>query len=123
MATRLALVALVRSPWEIVAIQVLDGAASGLFSILCAAWVTDRLGADRASEAQVIVGASLVFGSAIGPALSGPIAEVLGYRGLFGLWAGVGALATAVVVAWIPETLPASSRFENASDVELFEIP
>lgn len=122
MATRLALLALVRSPWEIVAIQVLDGAASGLFSILCAALVTDRLGAARASEAQVIVGASLVFGSAIGPALSGPIAEVLGYRGLFGLWAGVGALATAVVVVCVPETLPVAGQSENAGAVKLVEI-
>ena len=123
MATRLALVALVRSPWEIVAIQALDGAASGVFSILCAAWVTDRLGADRASEAQVIVGASLVLGSAVGPALSGPIAEALGYRGLFGLWAGVGALATAVVVLCVPETLPALRRSENAGTLEFVEIP
>ncbi|HVX61428.1 MAG TPA: MFS transporter [Pirellulales bacterium] len=106
MATRLALVAIVRTPWEVVAIQVLDGVASGLFSILCAAWVTDRLGDERRmSEAQVIVGTSLVLGSALGPALSGPIVEAFGYRGLFGLLAGVGVFATALVVAFVPETL------------------
>ncbi|HUY88205.1 MAG TPA: MFS transporter [Pirellulales bacterium] len=124
MAARLALIALARSPWEIVAIQVLDGAASGLFSILCAAWVTDRLGAaERVSEAQVIVGASLVLGSAIGPALSGPIAEALGYRGLFGLLAGVGALATAVVVFCVPETLGVIGKSSEARSVEFAEVP
>jgi len=121
MALRLALIAVVRSPWEVVAIQVLDGTAGGLFSILCAAWVTDKLGdARRVGEAQVIVGTSLVLGSALGPALSGPIAEALGYRGLFALLAGVGALATAVVVIWVPETLP--SRGQSADRAPVLEM-
>lgn len=111
MAARLALIAVARSPWEIVAIQVLDGIASGLFSILCAAWVTDRLGDERRmSEAQVIVGTSLVLGSALGPAISGPIVEAFGYRGLFGLLAGVGAFATALVVGSVPETLNSNAE-------------
>jgi MFS family permease len=106
MSLRLALVALARSPWEVVAVQLLDGLSGGLFAILAAAWVTDRLGdARRVSEAQVIVGTSLVFGSAVGPALSGLIVEVTGYRGLFVLLAGIGAMATGLVVVCLPETL------------------
>ncbi|HEV7226296.1 MAG TPA: MFS transporter [Pirellulales bacterium] len=124
MALRLALIAVVRSPWEVVAIQVLDGTAGGLFSILCAAWVTDKLGdARRVGEAQVIVGTSLVLGSALGPAVSGPIAEALGYRGLFALLAGVGALATAVVVIWVPETLKAKPIAGLDAASELVEAP
>jgi len=106
MAVRLLIVALARTPTEIVVNQVLDGVANGLFSVLAAAWMTDRL-ADhrRVGEAQVIVGTSLVFGSALGPAVAAGLVESIGYRGLFAGLAGVGALATAVVVLFVPETV------------------
>jgi MFS family permease len=107
MALRLGLVAMVRTAEQAVANQFLDGLGNGLFAVLAAAWVTDRL-ADprRAGEAQVIVGTSLVLGSAIGPAVFGFLVEPLGYRGLFGLLAAIGAVATALVVACVPESLP-----------------
>jgi MFS family permease len=106
MSIRLALVSVIQSPWLAVANQALDGLGNGLFAVLAAAWVTDRL-ADprRAGEAQVIVGSCLVFGSALGPAVSGFLVGPLGYRGLFAVLAGVGVLATAIVVAFVPETL------------------
>ena len=69
MAVRLGLVAVVQTPWLAVANQALDGLGNGLFAVLAAAWVTDRLADPRRSgEAQVIVGSCLVLGSAIGPA-------------------------------------------------------
>ncbi len=106
MAIRLALVASLRSPEMIVANQALDGLGNGLFAVLAAAWVTDRLADPRRSgEAQVIVGSCLVLGSAIGPAVSGFVVEPLGYRGLFWALAGVGAVATLIVVTLVPETL------------------
>ncbi len=106
MAVRLGLVSVVQSPTMAVANQALDGLGNGVFAVLAAAWVTDRL-ADprRAGEAQVIVGSCLVFGSAIGPAAAGFLVGPLGYRGLFALLAAVGALATAIVVFFVPETL------------------
>ena len=86
--------------------QALDGLGNGLFAVLAAAWVADRLADPRRSgEAQVIVGSCLVLGSAIGPAAAGFAVGPLGYRGLFWALAGVGALATALVVALVPETL------------------
>ena len=85
MAVRLAIVAVARNAGEVVANQALDGLANGLFAVLAAAWVTDRLGgARRAGLAQAIVGTSLVFGSALGPCLSSLWVEALGYRALFG---------------------------------------
>jgi MFS family permease len=106
MAVRLALVTAVRSPELAVANQALDGLGNGLFAVVAAAWVTDRL-ADprRAGEAQVIVGSCLVFGSAIGPAAASFLVGPLGYRGLFLALAGVGAIATLIVVFFVPETL------------------
>ena len=112
MALRLALVAVVRSPELAVANQALDGLGNGLFAVVAAAWVTDRLADPRRSgEAQVIVGSCLVFGSAIGPAVASFLVGPLGYRGLFLALAGVGAIATLVVVFLVPETL------ENREDV------
>src|SRR5271166_5888205 len=95
MALRLGLVSVIQTPEFAVANQALDGLANGLFAVLAAAWVTDRLADQRRSgEAQVIVGSCLVLGSAIGPAVSSFLVGPLGYRGLFALLAGVGAVAT-----------------------------
>jgi MFS family permease len=119
MALRLAIVAAARSPVQVVANQALDGLANGLFAVLAAAWVTDRL-ADprRVGEAQVIVGTSLVLGSALGPAVAGFLVGPLGYRGLFALLAGVGAVATGLVVALVPETVPRHREVDARGQVE-----
>ncbi len=106
MAVRLGLVALIHDPRLAVANQVLDGLGNGLFAVVAAAWVTDRFADPRRSgEAQVLVGSCLVLGSALGPALAGFAVDALGYRGLFTALAVVGAVATAVVVWLVPETL------------------
>ncbi|HJT33468.1 MAG TPA: MFS transporter [Pirellulales bacterium] len=119
MAVRLVLIAVAGTAWQIVAIQVLDGVASGLFSVLAGAWVIDRLGdARRAGEAQAIVGTSLVFGSALGPAVAAQVVEALGYRGLFGALAVVGAVATLGLIAFVPETLPAKLATMPAEEGE-----
>ena len=112
MSLRLALVALVQSPWLAVANQALDGLGNGLFAVVAAAWVTDRLADPRRSgEAQVIVGSCLVLGSALGPAAAGFLVGPLGYRWLFAALAGLGALATAIVVSFVPETVTRQEEF------------
>lgn len=106
MSVRLAIVSVVDSPAMAVANQALDGLGNGLFAVLAAAWVTDRFADPRRSgEAQVLVGSCLVLGSALGPFASGFAVEALGYRGLFAALAGVGAVATAIVIALVPESL------------------
>ncbi|HET6880452.1 MAG TPA: MFS transporter [Pirellulales bacterium] len=108
MAVRLVLLGMAEASWQVLAVQVLDGVASGLFSVLAGTWVIDRLGdARRVSEAQAVVGTSLVLGSALGPAAVAPLVEVLGYRGLFGALAVVGGAATVLLIIALPETLPA----------------
>jgi MFS family permease len=106
MTVRLALVAFADSAWKILAIQVLDGLAQACFAVAAAAWVTDWLADDhRVGEAQALVGVALVFGSAVGPTVAGLAVEALGYRGMFGLLAGIGLAATAVVAFLVPQTL------------------
>jgi MFS_1 like family len=117
MALRLGLTAVAREPWQVLALEVLDGLAQGLFAVMAAAWVTDRL-ADprRVGEAQVLVGSALVLGSALGPLLAGLVIDSLGFRGTFALLAGVAAVATAIVVARVPETVPAGGPHIDALD-------
>jgi MFS family permease len=104
MSLRLALIAVATSAEQILLIQVLDGLAQSLFAVAAAAWVTDRM-ADprRVGEAQVLVGSSLVFGSAVGPLFSGLIVGHIGYVGMFGLLAGIGAVALTLIIAFVPE--------------------
>jgi MFS family permease len=105
MTIRLVLLALANDGWQVLLIQFLDGLAQTVFAVVAAAWVTDRFAdARRAGEAQVLVGSSLVLGSALGPALAGLIVEGLGYRGTFGVLSAVGVAATLLVVLFIPET-------------------
>jgi MFS family permease len=114
MALRLALVAIVRSPELAVANQALDGLGNGLFAVVAAAWVTDRLADPRRSgEAQVIVGSCLVFGSAIGPAAASFLVGPLGYRGLFLALAGLGAVAF-----FVPETLDQGDEVPDGRAME-----
>jgi MFS family permease len=119
MAVRLALLGVAREAWQVLALQVLDGLAQGLFAVMAAAWVTDRL-ADprRVGEAQVLVGSALVFGSALGPLLAGLVVDTVGYRGMFGLLAGVATVATLIIIVFVPETLRSPRRLEE-SDVDL----
>jgi MFS family permease len=109
MTLRLALIALATSASQVLVVQIFDGLSQALFAVAAAAWVTDRL-ADprRVGEAQVLVGSALVLGSAIGPLLAGLVIEPCGYRGMFWTLAGVGALATGLVVFLVPESLPAA---------------
>ena len=119
MALRLGLVAVVPNARLAVANQALDGLGNGLFAVLAAAWVTDRLADPRRSgEAQVLIGCSLVLGSAIGPAASGYLVGPLGYRGLFAALAAVGAAATFLVAAFVPETLARHREAPAAEDIE-----
>ena len=51
-----------------------------------------------------------MFGSAVGPALSGLVESSLGYRGMFGLLAAIGMVATAIVISFVPETMQARQK-------------
>jgi MFS family permease len=119
MVLRLVFVALAQTPWQVVLNQALDGLGNGIFAVIAAAWVTDRLGDPRRSgEAQAIVGCSLVFGSAVGPAITGFLVEPLGYRNLFWVLAGIGSVATAILILLVPETLKTRTDLESKDQAE-----
>ncbi|OWK35604.1 MFS transporter [Fimbriiglobus ruber] len=114
---RLALLAMAQTPEQVLAIQVLDGLGQGLFAVVAAAWVTDRLAdSRRVGEAQVLVGSALVFGSAVGPTVSGLLVGDLGYRGMFWLLAGIAGVATLIVITLVPESLPTKAVKTRATE-------
>jgi MFS family permease len=118
MALRLAIVAIARTPAQVIANQALDGAANGIFAVVAAAWVADRLADPRRSgEAQVLVGTCLVLGSALGPAAAGFLIGPLGYRGLFGALAALGGLAAAIIVFFVPETRTRAAEAHSETSV------
>ena len=83
--------------------KVIDGISNGMFAVLAALWMVARLGErERAGEAHVIVGTSLVFGSALGPALVSFMVEDLGYPNLFLLLGAIAFAATLILFA-VPE--------------------
>jgi predicted MFS family arabinose efflux permease len=119
MAVRLALISLATNAEQILAIQVLDGLAQCLFCVAAPAWVTDRIGDPRRiGEAQVLVGSSLVFGSAMGPLVCGLFVEEIGYPMTFGVLALTNVVALILVIVFVPETLKS-----NALDGVLPPLP
>lgn len=105
-SVRLLLLCVAQAPWQVLVIQVLDGLSQGMFSVLAATWVTDRLAdARRAGQAQVLVGSALVVGSVLGLLLSTLLVDALGYRLLFAACASCGALGLVLLLLFVPETL------------------
>ena len=103
--------------------QALDGVGNGLFAVLAAAWVTDRLADPRRSgEAQVIVGSCLVLGSAIGPAVAASWSGRSAIGACSAL-AGVGVVATAIVVFLVPETLAAEDNERGMRRPRMLSTP
>jgi MFS family permease len=89
--------------WLIVFAKIIDGISNGMFAVLAALWMVARLGGrERAGEAHAIVGTSLVFGSALGPALVSFIVDDLGYPNLFLLLGAIAFVATLILFA-VPE--------------------
>ena len=115
MSARLVFASFARTPTQVVINQALDGLSNGLFAVLAAAWVADRM-PGRVGEAQAIVGTSLVIGSAIGPALAGAFVDTLGYRGIFRVLGIVGAVGTLIVIFLVPETLSKRSPALSTAD-------
>jgi predicted MFS family arabinose efflux permease len=107
-ALRAGLYALNQHPWLIVSLQVLDGIASGLFTILVVVIVADLTqGTGRFNLAQGAINTAIGVGAAASNLAFGMLANTLGYPVSFGV---AGAIA-AIGLLWnwmaIPETKPA----------------
>ena len=96
--------------WLLVAVRLVQGAASGGAAAVGRAIVTDTF-ADRDAAAKfgTLTAVSLVA-PVIGPAIGGVLLTVGTWRTIFWFLAGVGVLMTLAAAWGLPETLPPSRR-------------
>jgi MFS family permease len=98
------------SPWGVVAIQLLDGVAAGIFGVISIIIAADLMrGTGRFNFAQGLVALSTGLGAGASNVCAGFVVQLFGYTaGFISLaWIAVGGL---VLFAWLmPETKPADS--------------
>jgi len=91
------------NPWAVVAIQALDGAAAGIFSV-----IADELmrGTGRFNLAQGLVALSVGIGAGLSNLTSGFVVQWFGYPSGFRYLAGIAVAGRIFSVAYMPETRP-----------------
>jgi predicted MFS family arabinose efflux permease len=67
----------------------------------------------------VIVGSCLVLSSALGPAVAALAVESLGYRALFAALGALGAIATTILIYFVPESL---TRHDELLDGRVIDL-
>ncbi len=107
---RIALYALTKDPWVLVALQALDGIGAGVYGVAVVAMVADLTkGKGRFNALQGLIANALAVGGVVGPLGAGWLADHLGYNGFFWAFAGIAAVAAAVFLLFMPETRPAAN--------------
>jgi MFS family permease len=101
------LLALVSSPYQLVAVQVLDGVSAAALGVLVPLIIADvTRGTGRFNLAQGMVGTAVGIGASVSGVLTGYAADLLGSTATFLLLAAVAAVGLALVSALMPETRP-----------------
>jgi predicted MFS family arabinose efflux permease len=93
------------SPVGVVAIQLLDGVAAGIFGVVSVLIASDLMrGTGRFNLAQGLTALSVGIGAALSNATSGFVVQWFGYPAGFLYLAGIAACALAFFAALMPET-------------------
>ncbi|HEY1785059.1 MAG TPA: MFS transporter [Pirellulales bacterium] len=102
---RIFLFSLTQDPWQLVAIQCLDGIGTGLYGVVIVAMCADLTrGKGGFNTLSGLIATALAVGGVIGPLGAGLLAARLGYHGFFCVFAGIGVVAAVVFTIWMPET-------------------
>ena len=103
--------ALISDPLLLVGVQVLDGISATVLGVLTALVIADiTSGTGRFNLAQGIVGTASGIGASLSTTLSGLVAQRLGSGAGFSCIAATALLATIVVLIFMPETRPQTTR-------------
>ena len=95
-------------PVGVVAVQLLDGVAAGIFGVISVLVAADLMrGTGRFNLAQGLVALSVGLGSGLSNLISGFVVQYFGYTSGFLLLSGVAVLALIFFAALMPETRPA----------------
>jgi MFS family permease len=101
------LLALVSNPYQLVAVQVLDGVSAAALGVLVPLITADvTRGTGRFNLAQGLVGTAVGIGASISGVLMGYAADLLGSTAAFLIMAAAGAAGLLLVWAFMPETRP-----------------
>jgi predicted MFS family arabinose efflux permease len=99
------------SPVGIVAIQLLDGVAAGIFGVIAVVIASDLMrGTGRFNLAQGLVALCVGIGAALSQLVSGFVVQAFGYRAGFLALAGIALVALAFFAAFMPETAGAQPK-------------
>jgi MFS family permease len=104
------------NPWAVVVIQVLDGVAAGIFSVLAVIIADDLMrGTGRFNLAQGLVALSVGIGAGLSNLTSGFVVQWLGYPSGFLYLAIIAFGGLIFCAAFMPETRPAEVKGADLS--------
>jgi MFS family permease len=96
---------LTTSPYGVVAIQLLDGVAAGIFGVISVLIAADLMrGTGRFNLAQGLTALAVGIGAALSNATAGYVVQGFGYAVGFLYLAGIALCALAFFAAFMPET-------------------
>jgi MFS family permease len=95
------------SPYAVVAIQLLDGVAAGIFGVIAVVIAADLMrGTGRFNLAQGLMALAVGVGAALSNVTGGFVVEKFGFTAGFLTLAGIGGLALIFFAVFMPETAP-----------------
>lgn len=95
------------SPYPVVAIQLLDGVAAGIFGVMAVAIASDPMrGTGRFNLAQGLAALAVGVGAAMSNVTGGYVVEKFGFTTGFLTLAAISALALIFFAVWMPEPPP-----------------
>jgi len=110
------LFSLTTSPYAVVAIQLLDGLAAGIFGVISVLIASDLMrGTGRFNLAQGLAALAVGVGAALSNLTAGYVVQWFGYPSGFLYLAGIAACALAFFAALMPETRPDAERPSEAA--------
>ncbi|MFM0268500.1 MFS transporter [Paraburkholderia sediminicola] len=99
------------SPYAVVAIQLLDGVASGIFGVVAVVIASDLMrGTGRFNLAQGLMALAVGVGGALSNVTGGYVVEKFGFTAGFLTLSAIGALALIFFAVFMPETRPPGDR-------------
>ena len=110
------LFSLTTSPYAVVAIQLLDGLAAGIFGVVSVLIASDLMrGTGRFNLAQGLAALAVGVGAALSNLTTGYVVQWFGYPTGFLCLAGIATCALAFFAAFMPETRPNAERQSKAA--------
>lgn len=112
---RILLYSFSNDPWELIALQTLDGIGAGIYGVvvgvICADLTRDKGGFNAL---QGLLATALAVGGVLGPLLAGPLVQHLGFPAAFRGFALVAAVGAGVFLWLMPETQSDTSNTQTS---------